>query len=172
MAGRPNGSISSKKMGSSHGHPRYSQYALTLMTPRVFRMPYPLSSYCEIPMEDPTDPGLFHPLPIDLFPVPGYPRMPGEGQSTLILNWFRICSIINLPYPLVSEWKTELLEFKESTWAELRSKSIKGNAGPQTTSQPNGRSVDVPDMTCTKRLLVRLLRPARTRHNIPKATSR
>ena len=41
MTCRSTGSISSKKMGSSHGHLHYSLHVLTSMTLRVFRMPYP-----------------------------------------------------------------------------------------------------------------------------------
>ena len=41
MTDRSTGSISSKKMGSSHGHLHYFLHALTSMALRVFRMPYP-----------------------------------------------------------------------------------------------------------------------------------
>ena len=144
MVDRSNGRISSDKIGSSHGHLYYSLYTLTSMTPRVFRVPYPRSSYCEVPMEDPTNRGLFRPLPVDLFPPLKYFGMPGESQSTFTLSWFRMCSIINLPYFLVPEWR---LKFEKSTWAEPRSKAIEGKAGSQTASQSDGKSVDVPDMT-------------------------
>ena len=89
-------------------------------------------------MEGPTDPGLFRPLPADHFPIHF-----GGSQFTFTLDRFRICSIVNLPHFLVPVW----LKSEESTWAEPQSKAIKGKAEPQTASQPNGRSVDVPDVT-------------------------
>jgi len=62
-------------------------YTLTdLVILRVFRMPYPLSSRCEVPLEDPTNRGFCRPLPVDLFPIPVLPEMPREGQQIFTLH--------------------------------------------------------------------------------------
>lgn len=53
---------------------------------RFFRIPYPLSKRCEVPMEDPTNRGFCRPLPVDLFPIPVLPEMPRESESTFALR--------------------------------------------------------------------------------------
>jgi len=88
-ANRPSGRVSSKKTRSSHGHLRHSTHT-DLVILRVFNMPYPLSSRCEVPMEDPTNRGFCRPLPVDLFPIPVLPEMPRESQSTSTLHWLRM----------------------------------------------------------------------------------
>ena len=65
---------------------------------RVFSMPYPLSSRCELPMEDPTNRGFCRPLPVDLFPIPVRPEMPREGESVIALNWLQESFATNLLY--------------------------------------------------------------------------
>ncbi|KAF9650343.1 hypothetical protein BDM02DRAFT_3112340 [Thelephora ganbajun] len=80
-------------MGSSRGHLDYPAHTLTQVILSVFQMPYPLSSRCEVPMEDPTNRGFCRPLPIDLFPIPVLPEMPREGQSTCTFNCLRMCFI-------------------------------------------------------------------------------
>lgn len=76
------------------------------MTLRVFTMPYPLSSRCEVPMEDPTNRGFCRPLPVDLFPIPVLPEMPREGQPTFILSCPRCRSL--QAYLICSSWNDEM----------------------------------------------------------------
>lgn len=71
---------------------------LTSVTIRVFRTPYPLSSRCQVPMEDPTNRGFCRPLPVDLFPIEVLPEMPREGQPTFTLSWLRVLFSTGLPY--------------------------------------------------------------------------
>ena len=77
-------------MGPSLGHLNFTPHALTPITLRVFHLPYPLSTRCEVPNEDPTNRGFCRPLPVDLFPIPVLPEMPREGQSALVLEWLLV----------------------------------------------------------------------------------
>ena len=129
-------------MGPSHEHLNSTQHALTPVTLRVFHLPYPLSTRCEVPNEDPTNRGFCRPLPVDLFPIPVLPEMPREGQSALVLEWLLV-AFTNLALILVPgtlQW-TKVKALPESAWAKQLPRSVKGKAGSQTTAQPNGRII-------------------------------
>ena len=66
VVARPNGNVSSKKMGPSHGHPHRSLLSLMSVTFRVFRMPYPLPT----------------------FPISVFPKMSPEGPLTFAPHQF------------------------------------------------------------------------------------
>jgi len=76
----------------------YPARTLTLVISRVFRIPYPLSSRCEVPMEDPTNRGFCRPLPVDLFPIPVLPEMPRESQPIPAPSRVRMQLTMNLLY--------------------------------------------------------------------------
>ena len=130
-------------MGPSRGHLNSTPRALTPVTPRVFCLPYPLSSRCEVPNEDPTNRGFCRPLPVDLFPIPILPEMPRESQSGPVLS-ISSCHSPKLTLSLVPgtlQW-TKVKALPESAWAKQLPRSVKGKAGPQTTAQPNGRIIE------------------------------
>ena len=100
MVGRPNGRESSRRLGLSRGHLNSTAHILIPVTLRVFRLPYPLSTRCEVPSEDPANRGYCRPLPVDLFPITVLDAMPGRsGQSTLLLRQVLILFTTSLLYP-------------------------------------------------------------------------